>query len=226
MKQGKYTEKELIDIFISSIQNELFEVVNINHIVHFIYNDEDYYAMLRCVSYAGNPHPLHRFRAQLPTRPYLEQYKSNGGIFLFIGYDVVHNVYVIWNPFNIRHRLNERASVSLFCELPNLIKAKDEGIAWSILPNGGLYVAYTPENFSSILDSLSFFKNENTSLKCKDEIKLEPQLSQFIIDLRRKDLSRLEMAELCIGTYGHTHPNWSFLDWRKCIERILYAVGE
>lgn len=226
MKQGHYTEKELIDIFTSSIPDELFEVTNINHIVHIIYNDEDYYVMLRSVSYAGNPHPRHRFRAQLPRRPYLDSYKSNGGVFLFIGYDAEHNVYVMWNPFNIRPRLNEKDTVSLFCELSSIMKATEEGLYWSKLPNGGLYVTFTPDNLSSVLDSLSYFKTETPLPKRTDDINLDNQLSQYIIRLGAKDLSRLEIVELCMDAYGNTHPEWSFMDWRKYITQILYAAGE
>lgn len=226
MKQGHYTEKELIDIFVSPLSEEIYEIANINHIVHFIYKDEDYYVMLRSVSYAGNPHPLHRFRAQLPRRSYLEAYKHNGGVFLFIGYVAEHNVYVLWNPYPLRPRLNEKDTVSLFCELDSIIKAKNEGLVWSKLPNGGLYVTFTPENLSSVLESLSYFKTEVPLPKHTNDIHSESQLSKFIVNLSSKDLSRLEMVELCMEKYGSTHPEWSFLDWRKCITKVLYAAGE
>ncbi len=226
MKQGHYTEKELIDIFITPLSEDIFDVVNINHIVHFTYKDEDYYVMLRSVSYAGNPHPIHRFRAQLPRRPYLETYKTNGGVFLFIGYDAEHNVYVMWNPYNLRPRLNEKDTVSLFCELSSIIKAQEEGLVWSKLPNGGLYVTFTSENLSSVLDSLSYFKTEVPLPKHANDILLDSQLSQYIIRLGAKNMSRLEIIDRCMASYGHVHPDWSFLDWRKCITKILYAAGE
>lgn len=226
MRNGHYTEKELIDIFTSSLTEELFEIRNTNHIVHIIYNDEDYYVMLRSVSYAGNPHPKHRFRAQLPRRPYLDAYKSNGGVFLFVGYDAAHNVYVMWNPHSLRSRLNEKVIVSLFCELSSITLAIEEGVVWSKLPNGGLYVSFTPENLSSVLDSLSYFKTEISLLKRSKDTYLDSRLTQYIISLGKKDLSRLEMIEQCMELYGNIHPEWSFMDWRNCITEILYATGE
>ena len=226
MKQGHYTEKELIDIFVSSLSEDLFEVVNTNHVVHIIYRDEDYYVMLRSVSYAGNPHPRHRFRAQLPRRPYLDMYKSNGGVFLFVGYDAGHDVYVLWNPYALRPRLNEKDTVSLFCELPSIIKAQEDNVVWSKLPNGGLYVSFTPDSLPSVLDSLSYFKTEIPIQKLSCEINFDSQLAQYIILLGKKDLSRLEIVGLCMEEYGNMHPEWSFLDWRKYIIEILYAAGE
>lgn len=224
MKQRHYTEKELIDIFVSTLSDDLFEVVDTNHIVHIIYRDEDYYVMLRSVSYAGNPHPHHRFRSQLPRRPFLDDYKSNGGIFLFLGYDANHNVYVMWNPLQIRSRLNEKETVSLFCELSSIIEAKEEGVKWSKLPNGGLYVSFTLNNLSSVLDTLSYFKTEIPLQKSIKEVDINSQLSHYIIDLSKTNLSRLEIIGLCMETHGGLHPDWSFLDWRKYITMVLNAV--
>ena len=57
-------------------------------------------------------------------KDYLENYKNSDGIFIFMGYDSVNDVYVLWNPSKQRSRINLRKSVSLFCELDVLEKVK------------------------------------------------------------------------------------------------------
>lgn len=226
MKQGHYTEKELQSIFTTDLSEDKFEVLDVRHIVHLAYQGEDYYIMLRSVSHAGNPHPAHRFRAQLPRRPYLDAYKSNSGVFIFLGYVAAHDVYVMWNPFNLRPCLNEKESVSLFCELSTIERAQQEGFVWNKLPNGGLYVTFTPANFSSVLYELSYFKTEVTIPSKNESISIQNDLDLFVKGLIAKDLSRLEMVELCMESFSHIHSDWSFLDWRKCVTKIIELSSE
>lgn len=217
-----YTESSLISKFISGLSVDQFEVINKSPLLHFVYEGEDYYVMLRNISYAGNPHPKHRFRAQMPQKDFLEQYKSCGGVFLFIGYDAVNDVYVLWNPYQQRSRINLKKTVSLFCERGALEKASLEGVNRTMLSNGGLYIAFTIEHLSDVLNHLSYFNTEDGNTKILQTH--NTPLEEDIIKLIRNDKSTLEIISYCYNNYSHIYKDWQYIQWRTYIKSICEKI--
>lgn len=217
-----YTESSLIDKFTSALPEDKFEVINKTPLLHIVYEGEDFYVMLRNVSYAGNPHPKHRFRAQMPQKDYLEDYKKCGGIFLFMGYDAINDVYVLWNPHQQRARINLKKTVSLFCERGALEKASCEGINRAMLSNGGLYVAFTVENLCDVLNHLSYFNTEDGNTKILQTH--NTPLEEDIIKLIRNDKSTLEIISYCYNNYSHIYKDWQYIQWRTYIKSICEKI--
>lgn len=62
MSEYNYTGKQLAELFASDLRQQDFDVRSVGELVHFTYQGEDYYAFLRSISYAGNPHPQNRYR--------------------------------------------------------------------------------------------------------------------------------------------------------------------
>lgn len=223
MSEYNYTGKQLAELFASDLRQQDFDVRSVGELVHFTYQGEDYYAFLRSISYAGNPHPQNRYRAQMPKRPYLEAYKENGGVFLFIGYDQIRDVYAIWNPFGIRPRINQKDIVSLFCEEEALNKAKDERIFWTNLPNGGLYVTFEIEKLSEVLDNLIYFQDD---VPISSQIEASADVSSFIISLIKNDSSTLEIIEACMDKFADEFPERDYLTWRNIIKSQKAALEQ
>lgn len=223
MSDNNYTGKQLAELFASDIRQQDFDVRSVGELVHFTYQGEDYYAFLRSISYAGNPHPKNRYRAQMPKRPYLEAYKENGGVFLFVGYDQNRDVYTIWNPYTIKPRINQKDIVSLFCEEEALNKAKDEGIFWSKLPNGGLYVTFEIEKLSEVLGNMTYFQDE-TPISFQSEAPAD--VSSFIISMIKNDSSTLEIIEACMDRFSDVFPDWDYITWRNIIKNQKSTLEE
>lgn len=218
-----YTESSLIDKFTSALPEDKFEVINKTPLLHIVYEGEDYYVMLRNVSYAGNPHPKHRFRAQMPQKDYLENYKKCSGTFLFMGYDAINDVYVLWNPHQQRARINLKKTVSLFCERGALEKASSKGIYRTMLSNGGLYIAFTVENLCDVLNHLSYFDTEEVNTKILQT--QNTHLEEDIIKLIRKDKSTLEIISYCYNNYSHIYEDWQYVQWRTYIKSIFEKMS-
>ena len=214
MSEINYSGKQLAELFAADLAQQEFDVRSVGELVHFTYKGEDYYAFLRAISYAGNPHPKNRFRAQMPKRPYLEPYKNNGGVFLFAGYDQIRDVYVIWNPYTIRARINQKNTVSLFCDEEALNNTQEEGICWSKLPNGGLYVAFEIRQLSAVLDNLIYFQDETPSMP---QIKTSVDVISFIKTMIKDDCTTLEIIEACMDKFSTDFPEWDYLTWRSII---------
>lgn len=223
MSEINYSGKQLAELFAADLAQQEFDVRSIGELVHFTYKGEDYYAFLRAVSYAGNPHPKNRFRAQMPKRPYLESYKDNGGIFLFVGYDQSKDVYAIWNPYTIRPRINQKDTVSLFCEEEALYTAQEEGICWSKLPNGGLYVTFDIKQLSAVLDNLIYFQDETPTVSLTET---SVDVTSFINSMIKEDCSTLEIIGACMDKFATDFPEWDYLTWRSTIVRCRNAQEE
>ena len=216
MSRNYYIESDLTYLFSSSLPEGEIDLISTNPLVHFTYEREDYYVMLRNVSYAGNPHPKHRFRAQMPQKDYLENYKNSDGIFMFMGYDSANDVYVLWNPAKQRSRINLRKSVSLFCELDVLEKAPYEGIIWGELSNGGMYVAFTIENIEKVLDELSRFDLEKEEVNTA-KYSSPSDLTEKIIRMLDAGHSKLEIITYCLENFSNQNPDWDYSRWRNHI---------
>lgn len=223
MSEINYSGKQLAELFAVDLTQQEFDVRSVGELVHFTYKGEDYYAFLRAISYAGNPHPKNRFRAQMPKRPYLESYKNNGGVFLFVGYDQSKDVYAIWNPYAIRPRINQKDIVSLFCEEEALNTAQEEGICWSKLPNGGLYVVFDIKQLSAVLDNLIYFQDETPTVP---QTETSVNVTSFINSMIKEDCSTLEIIEACMDKFATDFPEWDYLTWRSTIVQCRNAQEE
>ena len=223
MSEINYSGKQLAELFAVDLTQQEFDVRYVGELVHFTYKGEDYYAFLRAISYAGNPHPKNRFRAQMPKRPYLESYKNNGGVFLFVGYDQSKDVYAIWNPYAIRPRINQKDIVSLFCEEEALNTAQEEGICWSKLPNGGLYVVFDIKQLSAVLDNLIYFQDETPTVP---QTETSVDVTSFINSMIKEDCSTLEIIEACMDKFATDFPEWDYLTWRSTIVQCRNAQEE
>lgn len=223
MSESNYTRKHLAELFAFDLRQQEFDVCSVGELVHFTYRGEDFYAFLRAISYAGNPHPKSRFRAQMPKRPYLDTYKDNGGVFLFVGYDQTRDVYALWNPYTIRPRINQKDTVSLFCDEDALNSANDEGICWTKLPNGGLYVVFEIEKFSEVLDNLTYFQDE-MAVPVQSEMYVD--VVSFISSMIKDESSTLEIIEACMNNFANEFPNLDYLAWRTIIKSQKAAIEQ
>lgn len=225
MSRNYYIESDLISLFSSSLPEGEIDLISTKPLIHFIYEREDYYVMLRNVSYAGNPHPSHRYRAQMPQKDFLENYKNSDGVFMFMGYDSVNDVYVLWNPTKQRARINVRKSVSLFCELDVLEKASYEGMKWGELTGGGMYVAFTIENIEKVLENLSQFDLEKEDVSTT-KYSSPSDITQKIIQMLDTGYSKLEIITYCLENFSVKYPDWDYTKWRNHIVEIQNNADE
>lgn len=219
MRNDHLSEYELIRQFISDVSSDEVRIVDTNHVVRMHYKEKEYNVLIRCVSYAGNPHPLHRFRAQLPKRDYLEQYRGEDDSFLFVGFDNTRGVYVCWNPWNVHPRLNLHSTVSLFCESQQLDDAIEKGIVKTTLPNGGKYIVVKKSQFKELLDNLNYFLgNENVVV---------PTFADddgIIKHLFHQGLTVLEIIEFMMNSPKNHHPEWDYPTWHNYITTLKQPI--
>lgn len=67
-------------------------------------------------------------RVQLPKHPRFDKVKASKRPFLLMGFDLVNEVFTIWNPVSTKERLNTKTNLSFYCRLSAQRKAKDSSV--------------------------------------------------------------------------------------------------
>lgn len=64
-------------------------------------------------------------RVQLPKHPRFDKIKASKRPFLLMGFDLINEVFTIWNPISTKERLNTKKNLSFYCRLSAQRQAKD-----------------------------------------------------------------------------------------------------
>ena len=104
-------------------------------------------------------------RVQLPKRDYFDKIKASRRPFLLMGFDLVNKVFVIWNPYSTKERLNTKKNLSFYCRLNAQREANEKQVPVRCnLTNGdfvwvvpmsllGEFLMYIEDYFSQIVPS-------------------------------------------------------------------------
>lgn len=82
-------------------------------------------------------------RIQLPKRDMFKDIKESDIAFILLGYDKEHDVYVTWNPYTVKQRLNITGNVSFYSRKSAQLFAAESGDFQSgHLSNGSKFLAF------------------------------------------------------------------------------------
>lgn len=231
--------KELAKNFVEKLKKyPNFELISQSDVCHIRIDNEEYYLYFKCVTHEGNPYPLEHQRAQLPKRESFDKIKESDVPFLFLGYDVDHDVYVCWEPSKVKPRLNNKTYVSFYSRLSIQASVVEGEIRDETLTNGDKFILFKSS------DILSFFqmidqhfvelkKNSQTSMaseppiigKGKEvigkilDINDDDSLKLLIDSVKEESMLRIMSA--CMNEFGEYYPKMSLTDWTKVIKKYL-----
>lgn len=239
--------KELIDIFIASFKSHSdFKLLSKDIIVHFLFEEVEYYVYLKCISYAGRPYPDNVTRAQLPQHTAFESIKDSPARFLFLGYDLDNKLFVCWDPVKSKSRLNRRSYVSFFSRKSIQESVLPGEIKTAHLTNGDRFVLFKAEDtivfFSTIDNYFSFVESSQSSIQTinaeeeQEEIstisgmleKIEEGSSVMLLvnELQDAQSDRMTIIASCMNTFGSFYPNMGFNNWKNLIYNYLDKFQE
>lgn len=110
----KLSYKQLAKIFCEQMSYESsFAVIDSSTPILVSFHEETFYVYIKNISsaYFDNPDIT---RAQLPIKKEFEKVKESDFKIVFLGYDSVNEVFVTWNPYYVKQRVNTRGSVSFY----------------------------------------------------------------------------------------------------------------
>lgn len=231
--------KELAKNFIEKLKKyPNFELISQSDVCHIRIDNEEYYLYFKCVTHEGNPYPLEHQRAQLPKRDSFDKIKESNVPFLFLGYDVDHDVYVCWEPSKVKPRLNNKTYVSFYSRLSIQASVVEGEIRDETLTNGDKFVLFKSA------DILSFFqmidqhfvelkKNSQTGMASEPPIigkgkevigKIldinDDESLKLLIDSMKGE-SRLKIMSECMNEFGEYYFKMSMMDWNNVLKKYL-----
>lgn len=240
---------ELINKFIDGItKNTQFALASNNDgtVLRFTFNNHKYVAYFKCISYAGNPYPRNTTRAQLPQRPEFDVILEEER-FLFLGYDVVNDLFVCWDPIKVKSRLNKKSYVSFFCR-QNIQDSVEEGnIVESHLTNGDMYVLFKRNDIARFFEMIEVhfpklwdshtpkkIQSNNISDNTDDdnvsdadpvgrlsEISNDPIVKAYVDQLIAQGKSSMQIISGCCNTFSTTYNTMLFKEWSVIINEYI-----
>ena len=229
--------RELIQLFISSFGNDSsFKLLEYGIVVHFYYGSVEYYAYLKCVSYAGKPYPLYVTRAQLPKRKEFKSIKKSNARFLFLGYDILNHVFVCWDPNKVKSRLNKKKYVSFFSRKNSQENVKPGEVVTNNLSNGDIFAIFNKEDLGLFLQTIdSYFSlddtldsstvqmqkndvnNDDLNAGGSGNVDKDTDIIKLIDQLWSSGANRLAIIARCMNDYASRYPQMSFSSWKTLI---------
>lgn len=240
MAKRKYPSgKQMANNFLERLKGySNFELISQSDVCHIRIDDDEYYLYFKCVTPEGGKHPIEHQRAQLPERDSFDEVKESDVPFLFLGYDVDHDVYVCWEPAKVKPRLNKKSYVSFYSRLSIQASVIEGEIRDEKLSNGDKFVLFKSA------DILSFFQmidQHFSELKKDTQIGMvsEPpvtgkgeEVEGKILDINddeslkllidsMKEESTLKIMSVCMNEFGEYYFKMSLKDWNRVIKEYL-----
>lgn len=231
--------RELTQLFISSFgEDPNFKLLESGIIVHFCYQEIEYNAYLKCISYAGKPYPLNVTRAQLPKRKEFKDIKKSAARFLFLGYDIINQVFVCWDPSKAKSRLNKKKYVSFFSRKNTQESVNLGEVRISKLSNGDAFAVFKKEDTGLFLQTIdSYFSFGETivtdtsspqeiiadknhvehNISAYDKIENDIEIEELIHQLWSSGSNRLAIIARCMNDYASRYPQMTFNSWKDFV---------
>lgn len=115
---SKIDSKKLVELFEKAFNNSVTyrRIGDATNPFHIIFDGVEYYIYIKNVSSAHFDNP-DVWRAQMTEREELQAIKETDAIFILLGYDDTNDVYVTWNPHQLKQRIGTAKSPSLYSRL-------------------------------------------------------------------------------------------------------------
>jgi hypothetical protein len=212
----------------------------LNQVEEFVYEEGNpflikvrslqYFVFLKNISSAYFPNSPDVTRVQLPTSSHFADISNSPIPFIILGYDIDNDVFVCWNPYKIKERLNAKSNVSLYSRESLQSTVNFSEFKEGYLSNGEKIILFDRENLPVFFEKLPNLFDVSEKLKIASEPKkvVLPKklfeitdstlLSQIMPMLAKNRV--LEAVEACSGFYGDKYKDMSFKDWFKIVENL------
>lgn len=165
-------------------------------------------------------------RAQLAIKDCFNIIKDSTLTFFLFGYDSENDVFVTWNPYLTKVRLNERKSVSFYSNAQTQRAVKSGQFLRLKLKNNDIPVLFKREDLVTFFDNIDSFYPPSESYPPKVTGKItaieDPKLLKKLRPLLKPDAPRtLAAIQVAQQFYGST-PDMTFKDWVSLIKSLSF----
>lgn len=216
----KLPRKELKELFRSKVAEVGWTCSKENPFI--LQADLDkFYVFIKNISPAYFKNSPDISRVQLPTSARFKSVSYSELLFVILGYDVENDVFVSWNPYNVKERLNSKSNVSLYSRFSLQSEVSNNEFKEGFLSNGEKIILFKRALLNEFFNQLtSLFsdemgKEDHTEPEEKSSSNEEIEIIKNLIDPLLKQNRVLEAVSLLAEKYKN-HPkylNLKFKDW-------------
>jgi hypothetical protein len=127
-------------------------------------------------------------RVQLPTSDKFKVISASDLEFVILGYDVENDVFVSWNPFKVKDRLNTKSNVSIFSRLSLQSAVDINHFKEGFLSNGEKIILFKRDRLNDFFDQLGSLFNDTRLSDKKNELTTKVVKDKKIIDVEEMKL--------------------------------------
>ncbi|WP_417832858.1 hypothetical protein [Terasakiella sp.] len=223
----KLPKKELKDLFRSKVAKVGATCGKDNP---FILNKGDFkcYVFIKNISSAYYKNYPDITRVQLPASERFKAVNSSDLLFIILGYDADNEVFVSWNPYKVKERLNTKQNVSIFSRLSLQSEVKKNEFKEGYLSNGEKIILFKKDCLNDFFEQLgSFFEFSQISAKnnslpkkdVKEDISIDITEMKLMIQPLLEEHKVLQAVSLLVDKFNN-HPTYKelkFKDWFEIV---------
>ena len=162
MNQFKNIDKTKPEILLSMFCQELEQSLDfyfLNGIQPFLilFKERKFYVYIKNISSAYFTDRDKTTRAQLPIKDDFYEIKNSEIPFIFLGYDAINDVYICWNYYEVKKRLNVGKSVSFYSRSYFQSEVQENSFLRRKLKNGDNPVLFKRKNLIEFFDKIDTF---------------------------------------------------------------------
>lgn len=233
----KVLAKELKILFVETLANVKGFRYKEGNPFYMQIGPKPYFIFLKNISPAFFVNSPDITRVQLPYSKHFSKVLRAQVPFVILGYDSENDIFVSWNPNQIKDRLNTKSNVSLYSRKSIQSKVRGNGFKEAYLSNGDKIVLFKRSSLNEFFDSMVTLFRRSTELT--KQITVTEPLEAFDDGMLRKITDReilhslkpllkeskvLEAVNVCSKYYDTQYPSMSFKDWFQLVNN-LYKSG-
>ena len=233
----KISGEKLLTLFVSEMNKSIdFLFVTGTQPFKIRFSDKDYFVYIKNLSSAYFKNRPNVTRAQLPIREEFNFIKESDIPFIFLGYDIVNDVYVCWDYNIVKQRLNTQENVSLYSRKTLQEQVQENEFLQSNLKNGDKIVLFKRNNVVSFFENIeTFFMQTVGNIAINSPAKDFTVSTGKLYKLSNSDLLErlkplltgttlhtLEAIQIVQDFYKDSYPNMTYKDWSTLVKSISF----
>lgn len=235
---GKIAGEKLLSLFTHEMdKNGKFSFISGVQPFKILFDSKNFFVYIKNISSAYFKNRPDVNRAQLPHREEFDFIKKSDIPFIFLGYDDENDVYVCWDFYIVKKRLNVQDNVSFYSRQSWQNQVEKNSFLKKELTNGDKLVLFKRT------DIISFFENIDTFFIFEgndtDEFKADSSSQSSSTDklykitdrellnrlkplMSGETLHTLEAIQLAQNFYQDEYPNMSYKDWSILVKSLKF----
>jgi hypothetical protein len=181
-------------------------------------------------------------RVQLPYSDHFLKIIKADIPFVILGYDLVNDTMVCWNPKHVKQRLNAKSNVSLYSRESLQTKVKSNQFKSGYLSNGDRIIIFNRVSLSAFFEKIHILfkpiREELDNIKTNivgnkntvhDNEKLNEIVDGTLIHILKPLLKKnkvLEAVHVCASYYKGKYKSMTFNDWFKLIKKLHKMINK